>query len=965
MKCSKCGLENRPDARFCQQCGQPLKIAPTGGTQPTPVSCPTCGAKARPGARYCQQCGQTLPVTSPGTSPPSGATCAACGAAVKSGARFCPRCGRPVSARPVSPTSLAALQPVPPSAPPPAAKVRPSVQAQSSGQVAIGGMNVHIGAIYGGKVNISPPKPPPVRRRSWPVSLLPRPVASLLDRESEVKTSHTAFKAAQSVEFFGPAGLGKTTLLEYLAHQGPTASFAAGIVHLQHQPQTVPDLLLEIFDAFYIRDRDYKPTDTQIRYDLQNVQALILLDDVKLDRDEIKALLDSAPKCTFLLASTKRCLWGQGHSIALQGLPPDAAVALIERELGRSLTRQEYPAVEDLCKALKGHPLYLLRAATLVRDNKLSLAEVLDRVQQAPSPTRALTTQLLNSLSEKGRQVLAALAALDGVPLGAEHLAALAGLPDAVPVLKPLLRQGLVQAHSPRYSLTGDLGQVLQQEWDLTPWAERALVYFTAWAEGKQAAPDRLVEEAGPILRVLAWAVGAKRWAEVVRLGRAVEGALAFSGRWGAWAQVLNWMLLAARGLADRTVEALVLHQLGTRALCLGEKDTARSLLNQALQLRQALGDQAGAAVTQHNLNLLLSPPPVAKQPTQPTLPSLSAASTVSGTSALLKAVIITASILLLAALGGLGIWFIWPQATPTPSPIPLVDTNTSTPTASATPTSTPSPTTTSVPTRTPRSTNTATRRPTNTSTPRPTFTFTPPPTGTPTFTPIPTSTFTPIPTPSPIISFMPEFATIDEGECVLLQWQIENVQAAFLGGGGFNNQPVTGPFGSQQVCPSTNTTYVLRVVLLNNDEVFRNATLTVISLPTPLPTPTNQPPTARITQPATDSGIGDPEYQYDGSDSFGAYTDVTLQGSATDPEESTLSGSSLVWTTNRTDIHQNPPSPMLGTGTNVTARLYFSDCPTEGEHGDWHEITLTATDSHGSQSTAVRRIYIWTYCIF
>jgi len=138
--------------------------------------------------------------------------------------------------------------------------------------------------------------------------------------------------------------------------------------------------------------------------------------------------------------------------------------------------------------------------------------------------------------------------------------------------------------------------------------------------------------------------------------------------------------------------------------------------------------------------------------------------------------------------------------------------------------------------------------------------------------------------------------------------------------------------------------------------------TVTATSQPTDTPTPTNtatptsSPPVARISNPATDSGPSDNQYAYDDYDSTHRlwYTDVVLEGVAADPDDGSLSGSSLVWTTDRTDIQD----AKLGTGTSVTARLYSDVCT-----GVWHEITLTATDSDGKIGTAVRRIRIWTLC--
>jgi len=75
MKCPTCGFENRPDARFCKQCGQPIQVqaAPASPPMPPGTICPACGATAKPGARFCPRCGKPLPAVpaQPSTPPPA------------------------------------------------------------------------------------------------------------------------------------------------------------------------------------------------------------------------------------------------------------------------------------------------------------------------------------------------------------------------------------------------------------------------------------------------------------------------------------------------------------------------------------------------------------------------------------------------------------------------------------------------------------------------------------------------------------------------------------------------------------------------------------------------------------------------------------------------------------------------------------------------------------------------------
>ena len=218
------------------------------------------------------------------------------------------------------------------------------------------------------------------------------------------------------------------------------------------------------------------------------------------------------------------------------------------------------------------------------------------------------TRQALAPLPDEEKRLLSALAAVGGGPLEASLLAALADVADPLPALKTLLDQELIEEHSPRYSLAGNLETVLPAIWDISPWCERALAYFLSWVEARREDPAALLAEAGALRHLLTWAARTGRHAEVLRLGRILDAALMLSGRWSAWEQVLEHVRDAAAAAGDRAAEAWALHQLGTRLLCLDDKSAARQLLNHALALRRSLGDREGAEVTRHNLGLLGTP---------------------------------------------------------------------------------------------------------------------------------------------------------------------------------------------------------------------------------------------------------------------------------------------------------------------------------------------------------------------
>ena len=489
----------------------------------------------------------------------------------------------------------------------PAGNIQAQIQGEVSGQIAVGNYNLQIGSVHGGVVNVYPPgQAPQPTARPTPITIQPRAFPDLLGREAAAAAAGAALQAATPVQVYNPPGWGKTSLLRYLAYQPAATARRDGVAYLSAARQPLADVQQCLFDTFYQCPVPFKPDDAQLRLALHPIQATLLLDDVDLSRDDLETLLNLAPQCAFLIAAPQRTLWGEGQALPVRGLPAEAALALLTRELGRPLAAAEQPAAQALLAATGSQPLALIQAAGLVRDTGQSLAQVAQQMQPAaPDAPGAAAPPTVAGLSAVEQQILAVLATAQGAGVGQEHLPPLTGQPDVSAALQTLLQRGLVQAHSPRYSLTGDLPARLAAAWDLTAWEDRALAYFAAWAERHRQEPGTILAEADAIQQILRRAVARPdRQAQVIRLGWAVEGALALGGLWAAWGQVLGWVQQAATAGADQGATAWALHQIGTRTMCLGDKAAAHASLSQALQMREALGDQVGAAVTRHNLSL-------------------------------------------------------------------------------------------------------------------------------------------------------------------------------------------------------------------------------------------------------------------------------------------------------------------------------------------------------------------------
>jgi hypothetical protein len=478
-------------------------------------------------------------------------------------------------------------------------------QPQPQTSIAVGPDKRLVNHTAGARIIADPDQQPALRPQPKPTYIPPeRFQVELLNRRRELSLAGRAVDATQSLEFYGPAGVGKSTLLHYLAARVRSTAFPDGVISLSARPWSLEDLRQILFENFYHSDPPFKPQAEEIQTYLRTKQALIVLDDVSLSLRDLETLQNVAPQSTFLLAAAEHHPWTTWQALVVPELPFSDALRLVERALGRPPTTEEQPAAEAICNLLGGHPLLILQVVSFARAKEISLTAIARQMAETFS-VQETTALVLSDLSEAEQRVLGVLAALGGASLAQEHLAGLTGLADPGPTLETLVRRYLISHEQGRFSLMESLQESLAQTLDLHPWFDQTLSYFATWTEQHQDTPDRLLTETDAMLQTLQQAVYAERWPQILYLVRPLENALLLGRRWGAWEKVLRWGLLAARELGDRSAEAWALHQLGTAALCLGEQNRAANNLKEALQLRAQLEDEAGMEVTKHNLSFL------------------------------------------------------------------------------------------------------------------------------------------------------------------------------------------------------------------------------------------------------------------------------------------------------------------------------------------------------------------------
>ena len=328
-------------------------------------------------------------------------------------------------------------------------RIEARVQKKDGGQIVVGSHVLRIDSVHGGIVDvIATRQQPRPTARPVPIELRPRPFPAILDRNEESAAAIRALESLQSVELFGEAGIGKTVVLRYLAYTINSKLFRDGIIYREIRGVPPDDVLQLLWGDFFECDIPFKPTDSQLRHDLQSKNALVMLDAAELTRTEAERVMNVAAACTFLLGSPERHLWGsEAHATPLAGLPAKDVKTLIERELSRPLTGDEALVVEPITVALKGNPLRILQEAALAQLNGHSLTRLAQDLRSDGSPEK-LAEHVTAPLTSVHRRILSTLAIFNGAPVQATMLGELLQIDDVETILEELEERHLVRTQA-------------------------------------------------------------------------------------------------------------------------------------------------------------------------------------------------------------------------------------------------------------------------------------------------------------------------------------------------------------------------------------------------------------------------------------------------------------------------------------------------------------------------------------
>jgi len=418
-----------------------------------------------------------------------------------------------------------------------------------------------------------------------------------------------------AVELRAACGFGKSSLLAALAAR-LAASTAAPAVHLRVGAVPPDDVLDQLVGALFIADQPVRPTPQQRAGLLGNVRAVVVLDDVTLESQQLAEIASALPQCLVLIGSDsdQPVLDAGGVSVALPGLAEPAGLQLLARDLGRPLDQGEADDAAWLCAAVRGQPLRLRQAAALAATGQHTLRGLADRAERDPA---ALDRLSVHALAATERRVLAVLALAAGAVLPGELVEVISGVDDLAAQLDKLRRHGLVEQDHDRFGLPRCLGagyrKLLVANLDLGASARS----LTTWLAQRDPSSADALAAASAAVQLVGRLAERGDWPELARLAEVTARVLTLAGRWDLCRQVLQQGLHAAQQLGDLAAQARFAHDLGAMALCNDQLDQAEELLDRALALREQLGDHDGAALTRHNLEVLTpqGPPPLPRPP--------------------------------------------------------------------------------------------------------------------------------------------------------------------------------------------------------------------------------------------------------------------------------------------------------------------------------------------------------------
>ena len=422
--------------------------------------------------------------------------------------------------------------------------------------------------IYGAVINEAPREPVIKRRDAKPQP--PRAPLDFFDRTGELAQVEQLITQGKPVAICGSDGAGKSALLRQAANGAAAHTLPDGVILLEgldEQGHTLlpGDVIQRWFDAFYLSEPPLKVTAASAQPYLSQLRPLVLLDNVTLDADQLRPLLDLFPNSPALIARPS-ALPGLARPIKLGALPRSDAIELFSATSGLLIDDANRSSVDAICALLNDVPLAIVRAADVIREMNLPLDQAQARLAAAPaaagdniaiglSRAAALIQSVLTPLEE---QVLGVAANLPGLSIDPQTIA---GQLDrsactsrdrqrlqGTAIRASLKALGLLHANSPRVRLDAGLREFWrhgrrQGRSKIACWRSCCAIR----RDGRFDDDEYCANELGHVLGAIDYAVQTQQWSAAITLSRAIDRYVMLHGLWDAWGQIADRVLQSAR----------------------------------------------------------------------------------------------------------------------------------------------------------------------------------------------------------------------------------------------------------------------------------------------------------------------------------------------------------------------------------------------------------------------------------
>jgi DNA-binding SARP family transcriptional activator len=503
----------------------------------------------------------------------------------------------------------------------------------------------------GGETVLSRPALPPRPMQ------VPADVADFTGRADSVALIRAALADGGFVAVSGPGGIGKSTLAIHLAHQ-LAAEFPGGQLYAalggESSPARPADVLATFLRALGAVDSAIPSAEPErsalFRTMLADRKVLIVLDDAR-GAAQIRPLLPGSGGSAVIVTSRRTLADLAGARLIELGILSKSEsldfiisivgprAAALEDTDGVLASCGGLPlAIRIVASRLAARPSWTLgHLNRLLADERRRLAEL----KAGDQAVRASFAVSYNALAPHTARVfrLVGLARLPVIRTSTAAALADLSVTEVAPVLEDLVDVHLLQSPSPGrfqlHSLLGiyaaELAEQTDSERDRDAAVERAFDGFTATAIAAARAlhPSRRFPASfgrGLVSDAVSTPAGALGWFEserrnlvavtdrAARLGRDDVASLLPAAMWvffqrkafhEDWVATHRAGVASARRTGDDATLSWLLNGLGQVHGRMGEFDAAREYLQEALQIRERLGNRAGEAAVLNSLGLL------------------------------------------------------------------------------------------------------------------------------------------------------------------------------------------------------------------------------------------------------------------------------------------------------------------------------------------------------------------------